>query len=78
MEAQIYVADITCHNCSKVLRNVLESLPGVIRVVIKKPQKKLYIHFDPAQVTLNEIVETIGHNGYTPEILHVRKEPESL
>lgn len=77
MEVQIYVANMTCHNCSKVLRNALEPLPGVTGVVIKKPQKNLFIHFDPDRVSLNEIVETIAHKGYTAEIQYARKEPES-
>jgi copper chaperone CopZ len=77
MEIQIHVENMACHNCTKVLRNALEPAPGITRVVFKKPQKKLFIHFDPNRITLNRIVEIIHEKGYAAEIQHARKEPET-
>jgi copper chaperone CopZ len=77
VEIQIHVENMTCHNCSKVLRNALEPASGITSVVIKKPQKNLFIHFDTDKITLNRIVEIINGKGYEAEILHAKKEPET-
>jgi copper chaperone CopZ len=73
MEIQIHVPNMTCHNCSKVLRGALEPADGINGVVIKKPQKTLFVRFDQERISLNRIVEIIAHKGYAAEIILAKK-----
>jgi copper chaperone CopZ len=77
MEVQIHVENMTCHNCTKILRSALSPIPGVSGITIKKPQRNILVQFDPNIVTLNHLVETINQKGYSAELLHARKELES-
>ncbi|MPN18900.1 hypothetical protein SDC9_166265 [bioreactor metagenome] len=78
MEVQLHVENMTCHNCSKTLRNALEPAEGVIGVVIKKPQKNVFVQFNPERISLNQILKIIAQKGYTAEIMHAKKSPEPL
>jgi copper chaperone CopZ len=76
MEVTVHVENMTCHNCTKILRSALSPIPGVSDITIKKPQKNILIQFDPNAVTLNQLVETINQKGYSAELQHAKKELE--
>jgi Cu+-exporting ATPase len=78
MEVQLHVENMTCHNCSKTLRNALEPAEGVTGVIIKKPQKDIFVEFSPERISLRQILEIIAQKGYKAEIMHAKKLPEPL
>jgi copper chaperone CopZ len=73
MEVRIHVEDMTCHNCTKILRGALAPIPGVSGVAFKKQQKNILIQFDPETVSLNRIVEAIHMKGYHADVRHAKK-----
>jgi copper chaperone CopZ len=76
MEVQIHAENMTCHNCTKILRSTLSPIPGVSGVTIKKPQRNILVQFDPNIATLNQLVETMNQKGYSAELQRAKKELE--
>lgn len=74
MEVRVYVENMTCHNCTKILRSALTPIPGVSAVTFKKQQRNILIQFDPKTVSLNQLVKVIGQKGYRAEVRHAKKE----
>ena len=77
VESKIYVGNLTCRNCTKILRNAFLSVEGIINVKIKLPKKEIMIRFDPEQVSLNQIINIINEKKYIAVVQQVKSESQA-
>jgi copper ion binding protein len=56
--------DISCAHCVTTIENEVGALPGVQNVKANADTKQVDISFDPSQVTLTQIEETLDEVGY--------------
>lgn len=66
MESATLVApDISCEHCQHAIEGAVGEMPGVKNVKVDIPTKKVYIDYDPQQVTVEKIEEVLDDVGYT-------------
>ena len=63
-EAVIPVEGMTCLTCELTIESSLKRLPGVESVDARVAEQAAHVRYDPAQIGLTEIVETINKTGY--------------
>jgi copper chaperone len=59
------VPDVSCEHCVKTVNGALSALPGVDAVSVDLTSKTVRLRYEPAQVTLERIEETLDEAGYT-------------
>jgi copper chaperone len=64
-ETVLSVPDISCEHCVKTINGALGALPGVEAVNTDIPTKSVQLRYDPAQVSMATIEETLDEAGYT-------------
>jgi len=64
-ETVLSVPDISCEHCVKTINGALGALPGVEEVQTDIPTKTVRLRYDPAQVTMETVEETLDDAGYT-------------
>ena len=60
----IPVEGMTCFTCEVTVESSLKGLPGVRSVDARVKDAAAYIQYDPAQMTLGELVAAINKTGY--------------
>ena len=55
---------MTCLTCELTIESHLKKLPGVEHVDAHVAEQAAYVQYDPAQISLNDIVEVINKTGY--------------
>jgi Cu+-exporting ATPase len=63
-----YVPAIHCSSCLWLLEKLYKLQPSILRSQVDFLKKQLYLSFDPAQITLREVVELLASIGYEPLI----------
>lgn len=63
-----YLPQIHCSSCLWLLENIRRIHPGIITSRVNFTRKEVFIVFDPAQITLRGVVETLTHIGYEPHL----------
>jgi copper chaperone len=64
-EVTLSVPDVSCEHCVKTIDGALGALPGVAAVKVDLASKTVSLRYEPAQVTLAHIEETLDDAGYT-------------
>jgi copper chaperone len=64
-EITLRVPDVSCEHCVKTVNGALGALPGVNDVNVDLTSKTVSLRFEPAQVSLERIEETLDDAGYT-------------
>ena len=64
-ETVLSVPDVSCEHCVKTIDGALGALAGVESVVTDIPSKTVALRYDPAQVSMEQIEETLDDAGYT-------------
>jgi copper chaperone len=64
-EIALSVPDVSCEHCVKTVSGALGALPGVDEVNVDLASKTVSLRYEPAQVTLERIEETLDDAGYT-------------
>jgi copper chaperone len=64
-EITLSVPDVSCEHCVKTIDGALGALPGVEAVNVDLTSKTVSLRYEPAQVTLEHIEETLDDAGYT-------------
>lgn len=68
MESTTLVApDISCEHCQRAIEGAVGKLSGVSAVKVDIPTKTIHLDYNPQQVTLATIEETLDDIGYTVE-----------
>ena len=64
-EITLSVPDVSCEHCVKTVNGALDALPGVDSVNVDVTSKTVSLRYEPNQVTLERIEETLDEAGYT-------------
>jgi copper chaperone len=64
-EITLSVPDVSCEHCVKTVSGALGALPGIDTVNVDLTNKIVSLRYEPAQVTLERIEETLDEAGYT-------------
>lgn len=56
--------DISCDHCKRTIENSVGELAGVQSCSVDIPFKRVTVSYDPAQVSRDQIVETMDEEGY--------------
>jgi copper chaperone len=64
-EITLSVPDVSCEHCVKTVSGALGALPGIDTVHVDLTSKTVSLRYEPAQVTLERIEETLDDAGYT-------------
>ncbi|HEX7737303.1 MAG TPA: heavy-metal-associated domain-containing protein [Ktedonobacteraceae bacterium] len=59
------VPDVSCEHCVKTINGALGELPGVETVSTDIPSKSVHLRYDPAQLSMEQIENTLDDAGYT-------------
>jgi copper chaperone CopZ len=65
MEAVTYTAPaISCEHCRRVIEGAVGVLPGVQRVAVDIPSKRVEVRYDPTLVAPAVLEQTLEEEGY--------------
>jgi copper ion binding protein len=64
-EITLSVPDVSCEHCVKTIDGALGALPGVDAVTVDLASKTVRLRYEPAQVSVERIEETLDDAGYT-------------
>jgi copper chaperone len=64
-ETVLSVPDVSCEHCVTTINGALGQLSGVETVSTDIPSKTVHLRYDPSQVTMDTIEETLDEAGYT-------------
>jgi len=67
VQITIPVQGMTCFTCEIALQSAVKKLPGIEEVKASARDKKAWVSYDPAKVSLDEIVSAINQTGYKAE-----------
>ena len=60
----IRIEGMHCHRCEQAIRKALEALPGVHEAEVDFPTAQASVLYDPAQVKVRQLMDTITQTGY--------------
>ncbi len=63
-QSEIPVVGMTCANCAKSIETSVSKLNGVHSATVQFATKKLMVDFDPQEIALERIVDTVTGLGY--------------
>ncbi len=58
------VPDISCEHCQRAIEGALGKERGVAAVRVVVPEKKVYLDYDPATITLETVGTILDDEGY--------------
>ncbi len=58
------VPDISCEHCERSIRDALNRVQGVQRLVVDIPEKQVRVTYDEALVGLDRMKEILREEGY--------------
>ncbi len=64
-EVTLSIPDVSCEHCVKTVNGALGSLQGVEDVNTDIATKSVHFRYDPNQVSMQKIEETLDGAGYT-------------
>lgn len=64
-EVTLSVPDVSCQHCVKTINGALGSLPGVETVATDILTKRVQLRYNPDQLSMEKIEETLDDAGYT-------------
>ncbi|MFP3947386.1 MAG: heavy metal translocating P-type ATPase, partial [Longimicrobiales bacterium] len=65
VEKCFHVGDMDCSSCAGRIQDRLAKLPGVRDVAGNPVSRRLRVHYDPRELTIDAIREEVGRLGYT-------------
>ena len=63
------IEGMTCGGCAIATRKVLARLPGVTKVEVSYEQERAIVRFNPAKVTVDQMIAAVRTLGYTATLL---------
>jgi copper chaperone CopZ len=58
------VPDISCEHCQHAIEGALGKESGVSSVRVDIPTKKVYLDYDPAKLSLDQVDSILDEEGY--------------
>jgi len=68
MKQRLKIQGMHCTSCAMNIDGALEDLPGVQEASTSYARGQLDVSFEPAQVTLEQIIATIEEEGFTAQV----------
>jgi Cu+-exporting ATPase len=65
---QLHLPQMHCASCIWLLENLHAVRPGILNSTVNFGRKELFVAYDPAQVSLRQVVELLAFVGYEPEL----------
>ncbi len=65
------VPAISCNHCKMAIEGAVRDIEGVVSVDVEVPEKTVSLEYDPDQVDLEEVKDTIEEEGYEVAGEHV-------
>lgn len=79
MEKKLAVPEVHCQHCVSSIEGAVGELPGIESVKVDLETKRVDVSFDENQVQLDQIIQTISHQGYdvgeNSDLLQLDKPP---
>ena len=63
-----YLPQMHCSSCLWLLENIRRVHPGIQASRVNFTKKEVFIQYQPARISLREVVETLTHVGYEPHL----------
>ena len=60
----IRIEGMHCHRCQQAIRKSLQLVPGVHEVEVDFPSQLASVLYNPQQVKVRELVDTVAEAGY--------------
>ena len=58
------VPDISCEHCQRAIEGALNHEPGVTSAKVDVPSKKVYLDYNPGQISLDQVKAVLDDEGY--------------
>ena len=58
------VPDISCEHCQRAIEGALTGEPGVTSAKVDVPTKKVYLDYNPSQISLDQVKTILDDEGY--------------
>ena len=68
MTATILIEGMTCAGCAESVRQTLARLDGMKAVEVRFQERQVVLTFDPAKVTLGQLIEAINQIGFKAKL----------
>jgi Cu+-exporting ATPase len=68
VQASFYLPQIHCSSCLWLLEHLREANPGVLTSRVNFTEKRIYLSYDPKQLTIRSVAELLKSVGYEPHI----------
>lgn len=65
------VDDMHCPSCPRLITLDLQDKPGVVAVNANLDTKLVVVEYDPNNISVPELVDSIKDSGYTANLLHM-------
>lgn len=62
----IKIEGMHCHRCQQAIQKALQSYPGVHEAEVDFPSGQASVLYDPAAVTIRQLLEAVSQAGYHP------------
>jgi Cu+-exporting ATPase len=62
----ITIDGMHCHRCQQTIQKALQANPGVHEVEVDFPSGQASVLYDPATVTIRQLLEAVSQAGYRP------------
>lgn len=63
------VSDMHCPSCPRLIQLDLEEKPGVMAVNANLETKLVVVEYDPTNISIPELINSVQESGYTAKIL---------
>jgi Cu+-exporting ATPase len=60
----IKIEGMHCHRCQQTIQKALMGNPGVHEVEVDFPSGQASVLYDPAQVTIRQLIDSVAQAGY--------------
>lgn len=71
---RLYITGMHCASCSALVEKTIKKMPGVHSVAVNLANNSGQVHFDPAQLSLNDILHKIESLGFGAEPIPEKRE----
>jgi len=69
------VPDISCAHCERTVLGALQHQPGVQKVQVDVPAKRVYLAYDPVALPLSQVQAILDEEGYPVASSHAGEAP---
>ena len=69
--ATLYASKIYCDACAAVITKALRNVPGVGKINVDVDKKEVFVQFDPAKASVEDLTAATAKKGFPSSVLKV-------